>query len=147
MILIRHLRSVLAAVCPGPLGAVSVMFLVLAMVGVHSLCNVHRDVPSPEAGHSHDSSLVLVADVEAAEETPVEALREPLGIGSHGCADHHTAAAQCDPVLLAPVLHASMPEPDKQRLAPALAQQKQPTVSGRSTPAAPSLHALGISRT
>lgn len=147
MSLTCRLRSLLAAVRPGSTGVLSVMFLVLAVVSVHALCSVHVDEPQPGAGHTHGTSAVLAVDLAGALEPAVEAEPEPLGGGTHGCGDHHTATAQCDPVLPAPLDLAVMPEPAAQRLAPAAAQQDHLALTSVVTAPAPSLHALGISRT
>lgn len=147
MSLTRRLRSLLAAVRPGSTGVLSVMVLVLAVMSVHVLCSVHLDEPPPGAGHAHTTSAAFAVDLASAPQTASEVVPAPLGGGSHGCGDHHTATAQCEPVLPAPLLLAVMPEPAVQRLAPAAAQQDQRPLSSVVNAAAPSLHALGISRT
>ena len=135
----RRLRSLLAGTRRGSVGVLSVMFVALALVSVHVLCSVHLE--RNDAGHGH-------GEVSAATEATVPGTdSEPLGDESHGCGDHHSTSAQCDPLLPSPVVSAVLPERTVQRTAPAAAYLDHRTADGVATPVPPSLHALGISRT
>lgn len=131
----RRLRSLLAGTRRGSVSVLSVMIVALALVSVHVLCSVHLD--RSDAGHGHGPAAGVAAETGSV----------PLGDESHGCGDHHSASAQCDPVLPSPVVSAVLPERTVQRTAPAAAYQDHRTADGVATPVPPSLHALGISRT
>ncbi|WP_026365611.1 hypothetical protein [Promicromonospora sukumoe] len=138
----RRLRSLLAGTRRGPVSVLSVMFVALALVSVHVLCSVHLDQGG--AGHGHGE--VSAATAAAAAVVPGTE-SEPLGDESHGCGDHHSASAQCDPLVPSPVVSAVLPERTVQRTTPAAAYLDHRTPDGVATPVPPSLHALGISRT
>ncbi len=140
MSLTRRLRPLLAGTRRGSVSVLTVMLLVLTVVSVHALCSVHVD--------THDGGEVLAAQGVASTQDPaVEVVPEPLGGASHGCSDHHSVTVRCDPVLPPSLVLAALPERTVQRLAPAAVHQDHRTASSVATAAAPSLHALGISRT
>ncbi|MFI2488989.1 hypothetical protein ACH47X_18920 [Promicromonospora kroppenstedtii] len=136
----RRLRPFLAGARRGSMSVLSVMFVALALVSVHVLCSVHLD--RGHAGHGHGE----VPAVVSAAPVPGTA-SEPLGDESHGCGDHHSTSAQCDPLRPSPVVSAVLPERTVQRTAPAAAYLDHRTADGVAAPVPPSLHALGISRT
>ncbi|MFE7509208.1 hypothetical protein [Promicromonospora sp. NPDC057488] len=141
----RRLRSLLAGTRRGPVSVLSVMFVALALVSVHVLCSVHLE--RNDAGHGH-GEVAITTEVAAAAATAVPGTSSaPLGDESHGCGDHHSTSAQCDPLLPSPVVSAVLPERTVQRTAPAAAYPDHRTADGVATPVPPSLHALGISRT
>lgn len=142
----RRLRSLLAGARHGMSAVVAVMFLVLTVAGVHAVCSVHLDEHTHGAAHSHGDDGAPAAHGEVrATAVQADAL-EPVGGSSSGCSDHERVTAQSDPLLLpAPVL-ATMPEPTAVRLAPTVVHRDHRTAS-TVTASAPSLHALGISRT
>ena len=130
------------------MSALTVMFLVLAVVSVHVLCSVHLDEHAHTGAQASDGGEVLAAhDVASAQDAAGEVVPEPLGGGSHGCSDHRAVTAQCDPILPAPLVLAAVPERTVQRIAPAAVHQDHRTATSVAVAAAPSLHALGISRT
>lgn len=140
MSLTRRLRSLLADPRRESASILTVMFLVLTVVGVHVLCSVHLDerldgLDGQGASHSHGAA------VHAAGHDSEH------GGGSHGCADHHRVAAQCDPLRPAAPAPAVTPELAVQWLVPAPASHEPLTRSSVTLPTAPSLTALGISRT
>ena len=125
------------------MSVLSVMFVALALVSVHVLCSVHLD--RGHAGHGHGEVPAVVSAAPAA--TVPGTGSEPLGDESHGCGDHHSTSAQCDPLRPSPVVSAVLPERTVQRTAPAAAYLDHRTADDVAAPAPPSLHALGISRT
>lgn len=146
--LTRHLRSLLAGPRRGAASVLTVMFLVLAVVSAHVLCSVQLDGETHSGAQAPDGGGQLaVYDVASAHDAVVEVVPEPLGGDSHGCSDHHPVTTRCDPVLPPPLVLAVMPERTVQRLAPAVVHQDHRAASSAATAAAPSLHALGISRT
>ncbi|WP_125777268.1 hypothetical protein [Antribacter gilvus] len=146
MSLTRHLRSLLADPRRETASVLTVMFLVLAVVSVHVLCNVHLDEPAQSAGHSHQAP-VPDAEQASAPTSVVEAAPAPLGGGSHGCSDHHSATAQCDPVTPTSPGPAVAPTSSVQWLVSDLAHAERAARHIGTVAAAPSLTALGISRT
>ncbi|WP_146197309.1 hypothetical protein [Promicromonospora sp. AC04] len=146
MSLTRRLHPFLAGPRRGSVSVLTVMLLVLAAVTVHALCSFHLD-PHTSA-QAHDGGEVLAAQgVANTQDAAVEVVPEPLGGASHGCSDRHSAAVQCDPVLPPSLVLAALPEPAVQRLAPVTVHRDHRTASSVAVAAAPSLHALGISRT
>lgn len=72
----------------------------------------------------------------------------PVADGSRDCSDHHAPSAQCAP--LPPAFSpgpAAMPEPSAGRLVSIAVHDDTPAPAGTAEAMAPSLHALGISRT
>lgn len=153
MNLTRHARSLLADPRRELATVLTVMALVLALVGVHVLCSVHLDEAahgashSHGAGHSHEASAQSSEDhSETAKATFVEIADAPLGDDQH-CADHGSVAAQCDPVLPVPQVPAVVPDLAVQWLVPDMPRHEARAPAAVVAVAAPSLHALGISRT
>lgn len=160
MHLTHRARSLLA----GPrreFGAVlAIMALVLAVIGVHVVCSVHLDERAGGAGHAHQAGAEasghhvvaaidhheVAAGMELAAGVGTEAAVEPLVADPH-CADHGTVTAHGDPVRAVPQGPAVVPDLAVRWLVPALADHEPSTPSGVAAVAAPSLHALGISRT
>src|SRR5690606_17014959 len=104
------------------------------------------------AGHTHDTVGQPVAqDVAGASPIAPAAAGAASGPvdrgGAHGCSDHHTATAQCDPVLPQTPGPAAVPDQTVQWLVRDVADHSAPSLSGGTIASAPSLHALGISRT
>ena len=124
------------------------MFLVLAVLSVHFLCSAHVDGQAQSASHSHVAAVQGSGQEAAPTETSaVEVASAPLGGGSHGCFDHHVVTAQCDPVVPSSPGPAVVPDSAVQWLVSDMALRESPAWSGGTVAAAPSLHALGISRT
>ncbi|MGW2092592.1 hypothetical protein [Promicromonospora sukumoe] len=139
--LTRHLRSHPAGTRPGSAGALTVMFLVLAVAGVHAVCGVHVD--THDGAQAHHAG----AHVASTQDAVVETAPEPLGGGSHGCSDQHDLTARCDPVLVSSGFLSALPDRGAQRHAPAVVDQEHRTATSVADAEPPSLHALGISRT
>ncbi|MEU4361854.1 hypothetical protein [Promicromonospora sp. NPDC023987] len=143
----RSLRSLLAGPRRESASGLTVLLLVLAVLSVHFLCSAHLDEQAPRAGHSHAAAMQGSGQVAPpAGALAAEAARAPLGDGSHGCSDHHSATAQCDPVLPSTPETAMAPDPAVLWAASDPAYHALPAWSGVAV-AAPSLTALGISRT
>ncbi|MFI8526672.1 hypothetical protein ACIGB8_19605 [Promicromonospora sukumoe] len=147
----RRPSSQLAGPRHGLAGAWAVLLLALAVVSVHVLCSVHLDEQAQGAGHSHAASALVSVD-EAADEAAGDAVGapavpEPAGGDSHGCSDHHQATAECDPVLPVPAGSAVLPDLTVRWQVPEAAHHASRVGPNGTVAAAPSLHALGISRT
>jgi hypothetical protein len=145
MSLTRRLHSLLADPRRGSASVLTVMLLVLTVISAHVLCSTHLN-EAESAGHSRVAA-VQSAVPATADASVVEAAPAPLGSDSHGCSDHHSVTAQCDPVLLPPPGPAVVPELAVQWLVADLAHREPPARSSVTVAAAPSLTALGISRT
>jgi hypothetical protein len=124
------------------------MLLVLAIISAHLLCSTHPNEQAQGAGHPY------VAAVQSSEHGPATtgasvavAAPAPPGDGSHGCSDHHPVTAQCDPVLLPAPGPAAVPELAMQWLVSDMARHEPTVPLSTTVAAAPSLTALGISRT
>lgn len=128
------------------------MFLVLTVVSVHALCSVHLGEHAQDAAQAQDAGAVLTAhstthSVAEAGDAPAELVPGSLDGGPHGCSDRGPLIAQCDPVVPASLAPAAVPERSTQRIVAAIAHRARLTATGVADAAAPSLHALGISRT
>lgn len=139
------------------------MLLVLAVITAHVLCSTHLNEQAAGAGHSHvtavqsseqgpaaaDTAVLETASTETpVPATPVAEVAPAASAGaSHGCSDHHPVAAQYEPVLLPAPAPAAVPELAMQWLVSDLARHEPPVRSSVTVAAAPSLTALGISRT
>jgi len=147
MRLTRRLPSLLADPRRESANILTVMLVVLAVISAHVLCGVHLNEQAQGVGHSHEVAVQSAARAPAAAETPVaEVAPAPLG-DSHGCSDHHSVTVRCDPVLQPPPGPAAVPELAMQWLVSDMAHHEPPVRSSVTVAAAPSLTALGISRT
>ena len=155
MILSRRLRSLLAGSRHGVTALVAGVLLVLAAVGVHTMCSAHQHeqkggAAQAHGGHGHggesprsDGEALAAHDVM----TDQVDVAEPGVGGSSGCSDHDTVTVQSDQLLLSSPVLVTTPERTAIRLAPAVAHQDYRSASGVAATATPSLRALGISRT
>jgi hypothetical protein len=147
MDLTRRFRSLLADPRRELASVVTVMALVLVVLSVHVLCSVHLDERAPDAGTAQAAVVQHRGHDGVSPRAAAEVTLGPLDGHAHGCTDHGPVTAQWDPVrplpqgpAVVPVLAVQWPLPD---LGP-----REPRVSqGVAAVAAPSLHALGISRT
>ena len=131
----------------GLAGAWAVVLLALAVVSVHVLCSVHLNEQTRGNGHSHAASALVSVDESADGTAGMLAVPEPVGGDSHGCSDHHKATAECDPVLPTLPGSAVLPDLTVRWHVPEMAHHESRARSDGTVTAAPSLHALGISRT
>jgi hypothetical protein len=148
MDLTRRLRSLLADPRHAVVGAVAVMALVLVAVGVHVLCSVHLDEHPHEAGAA--DGVVAQHGAHGTEGSHVEvaaAAAGPLDHHAHGCSEHGAVSAQWDPVRPLPQGPAVVPVLAAQWPVPVMVHHDKRVPSGVAVASAPSLHALGISRT
>lgn len=154
MVLTRRLRSPLAGSRRGATAVAIVVFLVLAVVGVHLVCSTHLNEHTGGAAqalgghghggeHSRGGGALAVHDVATGQVDVVE----PEADGSSGCSDHDTVTAQAKPLLLPSLILATTPERAAIRLTRAAVYQDHRMTSALAKAAAPSLHALGINRT
>lgn len=147
MNLSRAARSPLAAPRRGFVSVLTVMFLLLAVLGVQAVCGIHPH----EADHSsaqphgavqqHASSAAVMSD-QAAQIEP-----EHPGEDPNHCAEDRTVTARYDRTLTPSIDLVVQPSLALQWLVPDIAHRASPAPSGLAVAAAPSLHALGISRT
>lgn len=129
------------------------MFLVLVVLGVQAVCGVHLD----DAGHGATSADGAAGHhtAQATVATPdhvIAAAPGHHGGGHHGedpnhCAEDRPATARADRTVSPSVDLARAPTLAMQWLVPELAHHSPQEPSGLAVAAAPSLHALGISRT
>jgi hypothetical protein len=145
MSLTRRLHSLLADPRRESASILTVMLLVLAVISAHVVCGVHVSERA-EGGHSHVAAMQSAAPATLGASV-AEAAPAPLGGDPHGCSEHHSVTAQCDPVRLPPPGPAVVPELAVQWLVADLAHREPPVRSSVTVAAAPSLTALGISRT
>jgi hypothetical protein len=131
------------------------MLLVLAVGGTHVACSVHLNEHSGSATHAHGGYGHGGAHAHSGGEAPatdhVTTVRadafEPVVDSSSECSGHDKVTAQPDPPLLPFPVLATAPEPSAIWLAPPDVHKHHQPASCRAAAAAPSLHALGISRT
>ncbi|MFD2027904.1 hypothetical protein [Promicromonospora aerolata] len=147
MNLTRTARSQLADPRRGFASILAVVSVVLTVLGVQILCGIHLDGGhgsahgDAAAGHHATPAAVGTADLVA----------EP-DHGHHGedpnhCSEERTATARYDRTLSPFPDLAGVPVLAQQWRVPDLAYQGSPTPPGAAVTTAPSLHALGISRT
>ncbi|MGI5191571.1 hypothetical protein ACQEVI_25755 [Promicromonospora sp. CA-289599] len=120
----RRTRPLLAGVRRGLAGALTAMLLVLAVVSAGAVVSTYHDA------------------------TTVEVAVGPIHDGLRDCSDHHSPSAHCDPVV--PVFSsgpAAAPVPSTGWLVSAVGHGDTPVPANTADASAPSLHALGISRT
>lgn len=127
----RRVRPVLAGARHGLSSALTAMVLVLTVVSAGVLCG--------------GQVAVQVADHPV---LAVETVSGPVGGDSPYCADHHSPSAQCDPLRAA---HSpgppARPEPSTSWFMAPAVHHDTLAPAGTAEATAPSLHALGISRT
>jgi hypothetical protein len=114
----------LAGLRRGLASVLTAMFLVLTVVGTGVLCGAQHEV------------------------TAVEATAGPVHDGLRDCSDRHPPSAHCDPLL--PVFSpgpAAAPVPSTGWLVSAVGHDDVQVPTNTADATAPSLHALGISRT
>lgn len=147
MNLTRTARSPLAAPRRGFASVLTVVFLVLAVLGVQAVCGVHPH----EADHSGTSSHGAVeqhAPLSAAASDQVAQIgAEHPGEDPNDCAEDRTVTARYDRTLSPSMDLVGVPSLALQWLVPDIAHHEPQAPSGPALAAAPSLHALGISRT
>ena len=146
MNLTHRARSLLAGPRRELVGVLALMAFALAVLGMQSLCGVHPDERAAGAGHSHEASAGAPGFDVAAADAVVEVAAQPLGADPH-CADHSTVTTQSDPVRTGPQGPAVLPDLAVRWLVPPAATHQPAAPSGLAVASAPSLHALGISRT
>ncbi|MFI2365756.1 hypothetical protein [Promicromonospora sp. NPDC019610] len=139
----RAARSLLADPRREAKSVLAVMFLVFTVLSVQLLCGVHLD----EAGHPHPQATVGQYAASAVVPAGAEG-----GSGHHGedpnhCSENRTVTARYDRTVSPSAELAGEPELALRWLVPDLAHPRHGTASGVADAAAPSLHALGISRT
>lgn len=144
----RVARSPLADPRRGFVSVLTVMFLVLAVLGVQAMCGVHLDEASHGSAHMDDAAGHHAAP--AMSDTSDQAIE--VGPGHHGddpshCSEERTPTARYDRTLSPFPDLAQAPDLAQQWLVPGLAHHAPRAPSGLAVAAAPSLHALGISRT
>ena len=154
MNLTRAARSLLADPRRELTSVLTVMFLVLTVLGVQVLCSVHV----AEAGHgthTHDGvgQHAPLAAADAAGHATPDSHGTEDGSGHHDedpsdCHEDRTVTARYERMLSPFPDLAEAPDLAQQWLVPAMAHDgPQGPSAGVADAAAPSLHALGISRT
>jgi hypothetical protein len=121
---VTHRTRPLAGLRRGLASVLTAMFLVLTVVGTGVLCGAQHEV------------------------TAVEATAGPVHDSLRDCSDRHPPSAHCDPFL--PVSSpgpAAPPVPSTGWLVSTVVHGDTPVPAGTADATAPSLHALGISRT
>lgn len=129
------------------MSVLTVLFLVLTVVGMQALCSIHLD----EAGHggTHmDGAVGQHAAVEApAAQHAAEVTSGHDGEDPSHCAESSPVTARYNRAVSPAVDLTGTPGLALQWLVPETAHYEPVTASGVAVAAAPSLHALGISRT
>jgi hypothetical protein len=153
MNLTRAARSPFAAPRRGLTGVLTAMFLALVVLGVQAVCGVHLD----DAGHGGTSAYGAVGQhtVQASATAPDQvtgAVPGHHGDGHHGegpnhCAEDRPVTARSDRTVSPSIDLARAPVLAMQWLVPEITQHCPKEPAGLAVAAAPSLHALGISRT
>jgi hypothetical protein len=145
----RRIRSLLAGSRRDPASVLTVMFLVLTVVGVQAVCSVHLD----EAGHGapHADAVVIqeqaVPGTASTQDPAVVSSPGHHGAGPDHCAEDRVVTARYDRTL-SPVLDlATSPERTEPWFTCAPEREQRRVPKGMAVATAPSLHALGISRT
>ncbi|MFD6142790.1 hypothetical protein [Promicromonospora sp. NPDC060271] len=151
MNLTRAVRSPLAAPRRGLTSVLTAMFLALVVLGVQAVCGVHLD----DAGHgaaAYGAAEHHAAQVSATAPDQVTGAPGQHGDGHHGegpnhCAEDRPVTARSDRTVSPSVDLARAPALAMRWLVPELAHHCPTDPSGLAMAEAPSLHALGISRT
>jgi hypothetical protein len=141
-------RTLLAARRRGTARVLVIMMLALGVMLVHATSG---------AGNPHGAPVVAVADHHLTPDTtsththvgaaPHDHPQGGAGCSDGGCGDHHDAAALC---LIALVVLLALTAPNRSvamRLVPVWALVARWALPTTTAGTAPSLHALGISRT
>lgn len=143
----RRTRSLLAGRRRGFASVLTVMFLVLTVVGAGVLCGIHLD-DHPHGGPQAHQSVGQPAAQAMEAPAPGKIAAGPVGDSRQDCSDHHLPSAQCDPLLPASASGpAALPEPSVWQLVTVAVHDDTPVPANTAEATAPSLHALGISRT
>lgn len=120
----RRTRPSFAGVRRGLAAVLTAMLLVLAVVSAGVVCSTYH------------------------EATAVQVVAAPIHDGLRDCSDHHSPSAHCDPLL--PVFSpgpGAAAVPSTGWLVSAVGHSSTPLPANTADATAPSLHALGISRT
>jgi hypothetical protein len=148
MNLTRAARSLLADPRRGFASVLTVMFLVLAVLGVQAMCGVHLDEADHGGGHAHAAvGQHVLPDVATASDHAAQADPEHPGEDPNACAEGSTVTARHDRTSSPSMDFSGAPSLALQWLVPDTAHHGPWVPSGSAVAAAPSLHALGISRT
>lgn len=152
MNLTRAARSPFAAPRRGLTSVLTAMFLALVVLGVQAVCGVHPD----DAGHGGTSAYAAAGQhaVQASAAVPDQVAGATPGHhgGHHGegpnhCAEDRPVTARSDRNVSPSIDLARAPALAMQWLVPEITQHCPHEPAGLAVAAAPSLHALGISRT
>jgi hypothetical protein len=153
MNLTRAARSPLAAPRRGLTSVLTGMFLVLVVLGVQAVCGVHLD----DAGHGgtsaygaaghHTAQAAATAPDQVTGVAPGQHGDGHHGEGPNHCAEDRPVTARADRNVSPSVDLARAPALAMQWLVPEITQHSPKEPAGLAVAAAPSLHALGISRT
>jgi hypothetical protein len=124
------------------------MFLVLVVLGVQAVCGVHLDEAGHSSTHTHDAvgqhaaPAMATASDQAAQAAPEHHDQDP-----NHCAEDPTVTARSDRTVSPSIDLARAPALAMQWPVPGIAHHAPRAPSGLAVADAPSLHALGISRT
>ena len=153
MNLTRAARSPFAAPRRGLASVLTAMFLALVVLGVQAVCGVHPD----DADHGGTSAYAAAGQhaVQASAAVPDQvagATPGHHGGGHHGegpnhCAEDRPVTARSDRNVSPSIDLARAPALAMQWLVPEITKHCPHEPAGLAVAAAPSLHALGISRT
>jgi hypothetical protein len=153
MNLTRAARSPLAAPRRGLTSVLTAMFLALVVLGVQAVCGIHLD----DAGHGGTSAYGAAGHhtAQATATAPghaTEVVSGQDGDGHHGegpnhCVEDRPVTARSDRTVSPAVDLARAPTLAMRWLVPEIAHHCPKEPSGLAVAEAPSLHALGISRT
>lgn len=151
MDLTRAARPLPADSRRGFASVLTVMFLVLAVLGVQAVCGVHPHEADHGAGHGSTRPYTAVGQqvptVVTPSGQPAQSTLGHHGEGSNHCAEDRTVTARYDRTLSPLMDMAGAPSLALRWLVPDIAHHGVRTPAGLAVAAAPSLHALGISRT
>ncbi|WP_460708245.1 hypothetical protein [Myceligenerans halotolerans] len=134
MTLTRRIRPFLAGSRRDLARVLTVMCLVLAVIGVQAVCSVHLD-ESGHGGGAHADAVVVVPD------------SGHHGEGRYDCHEGGPVTARSDRAPASSPDLAAAPECIEPWRAAAGTRDARQVPTGVAVAAAPSLHALGISRT
>ncbi|MEV0951519.1 hypothetical protein [Promicromonospora sp. NPDC050249] len=148
MNLTRAARSPLAAPLRGLAGVLTAMFLALVVLGVQTVCGIHLD----DAGHGTSAYSAAGQATATAPDQVIGAAPGHHGEGHHGegpnhCAEDRPVTARSDRTVSPSTDLATAPALAMQWLVPEIAHHCPKEPAGLAVADAPSLHALGISRT
>jgi hypothetical protein len=140
-------RSPLADPRRGFASVLTVMFLVLAVLSVQAVCGVHPHEAEHSSASAYDSVGQQAAPPVATTLDDVEMAPGHHGAGSHHCAEDRPVTARYERTQSPSTDLAEVPALAAQWLVPDIRLHAPRVPSGLAVAAAPSLHALGISRT